>query len=119
MVLRDMLHAYWRDYSCTLNYYIFHQFFYLLSKEYPEKIASMPYGGSQQSIALLHHLNDTFNHDQWEWLVSQVCFHKLSYRLEDGVEESKGNFYDVVIRQAIIICEISEIREKNFLPLNA
>lgn len=97
MVLRDMLHAYWRDFNCTLNYYIFHQFFYLLSQEYPERIASMPYGGSQRSIALLHHLNDTFNQDRWEWLVSQVCFHKLSYRVDKKVKENKLNYYNRIL----------------------
>ena len=97
MVLRDMLHAYWRDFNCTLNYYMFHQFFYLLSQEYPERIASMPYGGSQRSIALLHHLNDTFNQERWGRLVSQVSFHKLSYRVDKKVKENKLNYYNRVL----------------------
>lgn len=44
IVLRDMLYAYWKDYNCTLDYYIFHLFFSMLSKEYPEEILAMPYG---------------------------------------------------------------------------
>ena len=36
MVLRDILYAYWKDYDCTLDYYIFHLFFALISEEYPE-----------------------------------------------------------------------------------
>lgn len=36
MVLREMLYAYWKDYDCTLDYYIFHLFFAMISKEYPE-----------------------------------------------------------------------------------
>lgn len=55
MVLRDMLYAYWRDFNCTLDYYIFHLFFAIISKEYPEEIAAMPYGSSYKGIALSRH----------------------------------------------------------------
>ena len=47
MVLRDMLHAYWNDYDCTLDYYIFHLFFGMVAQEYPEQISRMPYGFSK------------------------------------------------------------------------
>lgn len=55
MVLREMLFAYWRDYDCVLDYYIFHLFFAMISKEYPEQMAAMPYAQSQRSLVLLHH----------------------------------------------------------------
>ena len=55
IVLRDMLYAYWKDYDCVLDYYIFHLFFAMISKEYPEQMAAMPYAQSQRSLVLLHH----------------------------------------------------------------
>ena len=42
MVLRDVLVEYWRDYSVTLDYCMFHDFFYAIAELYPEDIASMP-----------------------------------------------------------------------------
>lgn len=80
LVLRDMLFAYWKDYDCTLDYYIFHLFFKMLSVEYPHEIAAMPYGYSMNSLALLHNWRKPFDNDKWEQLISHVCFHKLSYK---------------------------------------
>lgn len=98
MTLRDMLFAYWKDYNCTLDYYIFHLFFSIVAKEYPEQIAAMPYGYSVWSIALMHHLGDTFNKKQWDKLVSKVCFHKLAFRLSDDIKNNKDNYYNYLLK---------------------
>lgn len=97
MVLRDMLHAYWKDYDCTLNYYIFHQFFSLVAREYPDQVASMPYGSSQRSIALMRHWGERFNQDKWDRLVGRVSFHKLSYRVNEKTREGRENYYSHII----------------------
>lgn len=97
MILRDMLHAYWQDFDCTLNYYIFHHFFYLISQEYPDQIAAMPYGSSQRSIALMHNWDKPFNQERWDRLVSQVSFHKLSYRVDKKVRQNKDNYYNWIL----------------------
>lgn len=55
ILLRDMLYAYWKVFDCTLDYYIFHLFFSMLSREYPDEILAMSYGQSTNSLALLHH----------------------------------------------------------------
>ena len=98
MTLRDLLFAYWKDYNCTLDYYIFHLFFALVAKDYPEQIAAMPYGSSQRSITLMHHLGDAFNKEQWDKLVSKVSFHKLAYRLSDDIKNNKSNYYNYVLK---------------------
>lgn len=97
VTLRDMLFAYWKDYNCTLDYYIFHLFFGMVAKEYPEQIAAMPYGYSVWSITLMHHLGDTFNKEKWDKLVSKVSFHKLAYRLSDNIKNNKDNYYNYVL----------------------
>ena len=97
IVLRDMLYAYWKDYDCTLDYYIFHLFFSMISKEYPEEIKAMPYGQSMNSLALLHHWDEKFNQTKWDRLVDNVCFHKLAFRLEDNIIINKDNYYNYII----------------------
>lgn len=59
MTLRDMLFAYWKDYNCTLDYYIFHLFFKLVAEQYQENIAAMPYGYSIYSLVLLNRKHPT------------------------------------------------------------
>ncbi len=99
MVLRDMLYAYWKDYDCTLDYYIFHLFFSMLSKEYPDQIKTMPYGLSQYSLALLHHWGETFAQQKWDKLVANVSFHKLAFRIGDEVKNNTKNYYNYILSE--------------------
>ena len=98
IVLRDMLYAYWKDYDCTLDYYIFHLFFSMLSKEYPEEIAVMPYGQSMNSLVLMHHLGEKFDQEKWDKLTQRVSFHKLAFRVSDRVKKDKENYFNTIIQ---------------------
>lgn len=97
MVLRDMLYSYWKDYDCVLDYYIFHLFFAIISKEYPEQIAAMPYGQSQNSLVLLHHWGEKFEQKKWDKLTENVCFHKLAFRTKDCVKATRDNYYNYIL----------------------
>ena len=99
MVLREMLYAYWKDYDCVLDYYIFHLFFAMISKEYPEQMAAMPYAQSQNSLVLLHHWDERFEQGKWDKLTSQVCFHKLAFRVSDEVKNDQGNYYNHILKE--------------------
>ncbi len=97
IVLRDMLYAYWKDYDCVLDYYIFHLFFALISKEYPEQITAMPYGQSQNSLVLLHHWEEGFEQKKWDKMTENVCFHKLAHRVRESVKNNKNSYYNKVL----------------------
>lgn len=99
MTLRDMLFAYWKDYNCTLDYYMFHLFFQMVAKDYPEQIAAMPYGYSMNSLVLLHHWDETFDQKKWDKLTSQVCFHKLAFRVGENVTKDKENYYNYILTE--------------------
>lgn len=98
-VLREILYAYWRDYDCVLDYYIFHLFFAMISKEYPKQMAAMPYAQSQRSLVLLHHWGEKFDQRKWDRLMSEVCFHKLAFRVSDSVKNDKDNYYNYILNQ--------------------
>lgn len=97
MTLRDMLFAYWEDYNCTLDYYIFHLFFTMVAKEYPVQIAAMPYGYSMNSLLLLHHWGETFEQKKWNRLIENVCFHKLAFRVNENIKKDKENYYNYIL----------------------
>ena len=97
MVLREMLHAYWKDYDCVLDYYMFHLFFSMIAKEYPEVIARMPYAYSPNSLVLLHHWGEKFDQQKWDKLTRQVSFHKLAFRVPQNVIEDKDNYYNHIL----------------------
>lgn len=99
LTLRDMLYAYWKDFDCTLDYYIFHYFFALLVREYPDLIKEMPYGYSVWSITLVEHWGEPFNQKKWDKLTSIVNFHKLAYTIDQKMKEDKGNFYNWILEK--------------------
>lgn len=97
MVLRDMLFAYWKDYDCLLDYYMFHLFFSMLKNVYPLEIAAMPYGYAVPSVTLVHHWNEKFDKEKWERFTSKVCFHKLAYSVKKDVLERTGTYYEYIL----------------------
>lgn len=97
MILRDMLYQYWRDYDCVVHFYIFHLFFRMMMEKHPEVAARIPKYGNRIPHYLSRRMGDKYDNEWMEELKKRTCFHKLSYRLKDGVEESKGTFYEVVI----------------------
>ena len=99
LVLRDMLFAYWKEFDCTLYYFIFHLFFSMLAKEYPKEIAEMPYGYSIWSLTLENHWDEQFSQKKWDKLTSLVDFHKLTYRVSLAVREDRGNFYNWILEK--------------------
>ena len=97
IVLREMLYAYWEDYDCTLDYYIFHLFFSMLSEEYPEEIKAMPYAQSMNSLVLLHHWGEEFDQKKWDKLTARVFFHKLAFRVSEETKRNRNNYYNYIL----------------------
>ena len=99
MVLRDMLYAYWKDYDCLINYYVFHLFFSMLREVYPEEIASMPYGYGARSLFLVTHWSEAFDQEKWTRLTSEVCFHKLAYSVKKEALTGENNYYQYIVNR--------------------
>ena len=97
MVLRDMLYAYWKDYDCTLDYYMFHLFFEMLAEFYPDEIVAMPYGNGSRRLILIRHWKEDFDSRKWDKLVNQVSFHKLSHRVGKGTIANRNNYYHKIL----------------------
>ena len=88
-----MVHGEWLN----IQFY-FHLFFAMISKEYPEQMAAMPYAQSQRSLVLLHHWGEKFDQRKWDKLTSEVCFHKLAFRIDNSITNNPNNYYSKIIR---------------------
>ena len=80
MDVRDMLYAYWRDYNCVVEYYIFHLFFGVAARRYPEMMARMPKGNSYHALLLRDNGHRMKDREWMDKLMANVPFHKLNYR---------------------------------------
>ena len=97
-VLREMLLAYWKDYDCVLDYYVFHLFFSMLRDVFPEEIGAMPYAYAPRSLALVHHWGEPFDEVKWKRLTDRVCFHKLTYMKDKVPAKVEGTYYEYILK---------------------
>ena len=99
LILRDLLYSYWKTYDCTVNYYIFHQFFAWIAAEYPLEMDHMPRGSSLAAIALGKKLDNNEPYDE-TWMnahISRCCFNKLSCRVSPKMKSDPNNYYSHII----------------------
>ena len=97
MVLRDVLTQYWKDYGVTLNYYMFHDFFYTIAQMYPAEIAAMPRRNRLLPLKLLQRLGDEYDEKWMKELQSRCGLHKLNYRVPAEVLANNNNFYHSIV----------------------
>lgn len=98
MVLRDVLYAYWKDFNCVVEYFIFHRFFDMLAAMRTEDIAKMPYGYSPYCHTLQRHWQELFDQTKWDRLTSRIQFHKLAHQIDDSLRVDERNYYHHVLR---------------------
>lgn len=92
-VVFDALLAYWRDYDCTVNYYVMHLFLGMALRTFSDVTSSMPHENSYYSLLLGKVLADDYNGAKWRELASHVSIHKLNYRKECEAKRNPNGFY--------------------------
>lgn len=96
--LRDMLYAYWTDFDCVVEYFIFHRFFDMIASVRLSEIARMPYGYSPYSLTLRRHWHEPFDQARWDKLTSRVSFHKLAHQGVESMNVSQDNYYNHILQ---------------------
>ena len=102
--VRDKLFAYWRDYDCVVEYYMFHIFFDIAANHHREMLQRMPRVNSYPALWLRDHVAQPIDDDKWETLISNVPFHKLNYR-----KKPYGGTYKKALRQASPFFELLQV----------
>lgn len=95
----DMLLAYWKDYNCTVDYYIMHLFISMCLNAVPSIAESMPRENSYHSIMLGSVLAKDYNEDWWNDVKAHVFLHKLNYRKADEAVRNPRSFYNEIFTQ--------------------
>lgn len=91
--VRDVLYAYWRDYNCVMDYYIFHRVFGWIAKRFPEVVEGMPKRWAVPSLYLRDRLAMDYDVLFWQELTSHVCLHKLNYRKEGEAKRNVNSYW--------------------------
>lgn len=93
----DMLTAYWRDYDCTIDYYMMHLFISCALKAFPEMERGMPKLNSRYSFFLGDALSRTYSQEAWQELVDHVAIHKLNYRKAEEAQKNPLSYYNFIL----------------------
>ena len=93
----DMLTAYWRDYDCTIDYYMMHLFISCALKAFPEMEREMPKLNSRYSFFLGDALSRTYSQEAWQELVDHVAIHKLNYRKAEEAQKNPQSYYNFIL----------------------
>lgn len=99
MVLRDVLTEYWQDYSVTLDYYMFHDFFFTIAQMYPEEMAAMPRRNRKRALVLGDKLTEPYDEQEMNDIKQISCFHKLNYRIAGRMKDVSGTFYEEIVKR--------------------
>lgn len=92
----DMLTAYWRDYDCTIDYYMMHLFISCALKAFPEMERGMPKLNSRYSFFLGDALSRAYSQEAWQELVDHVAIHKLNYRKAEEAQKNPLSYYNFI-----------------------
>lgn len=98
LILRDMLYEYWKRYDCVVDYFVFHLFFMMIADYHQEEIDKMPKFNNRWPLMLSEMIADQYDEEQFSKISQHTSFHKLSYRLKEGVKR-EGTYYDVLVHQ--------------------
>ena len=90
---RDMMLAYWRDYNCTVDYYLPHLCIGTALNRMPALVAAMPRCNSTHSVLLGASLGKDFDEAAWKDLTDHVSFHKLNFRKSEEVARNPYSYY--------------------------
>ncbi|MBQ2893217.1 MAG: capsular polysaccharide synthesis protein [Oscillospiraceae bacterium] len=95
MLTRDLLYEYWKRNDCAENYYIFHMFFAMAARQYPEDWKMVPVYNNHAPHTLQFELDREYEPDRWTDILKMSVIHKLNRYIRQ--EEQNPTFYRHII----------------------
>ena len=92
-----LLYAYWEREDRLRHYFLFHLFFAMAARRFPEEWARVPCFDNHGPHTLMFELGEPFSPGRWKWILRASDIHKLNRHLSfDGTD---GTFYHHVLRE--------------------
>ena len=92
-----LLLSYWKNEERLTHYYVFHLFFAMAARKYPDNWAKVPTFNNCSPHTLMFELEQPFSQQRWEQLLRISDIHKLNRHLQP--DESLDSFYRHILRQ--------------------
>ena len=97
LLVRALLHEYWRTHKFAVDYFILHDFITMATEAYPQVWRKVvPVCNSTPHILLLR-LFDEFDSNVWDGICKQTSFHKLSHKFTEEQAQRTNTYYTEVL----------------------
>ena len=98
LLVRELLHNYWKTHDRAEDYFILHDFFQMSIETYPEDWQKVVPVSSEMPHVLLLRLFDVYDEKIWEQVCDITPFHKLSYKYDTSDELKEGTYFNKIIK---------------------
>lgn len=89
---RRLLLEYWEEHNVLINYYLFHLFFSMVVRSFPNEWRNVPRQTNGNSHLLQFRLNETFEEKEFLHLCKLTNIHKLTYKDVRYNRDTYSNF---------------------------
>ena len=97
LLVRELLHNYWKTHNFAEDYFILHDFFQMSIETYPEDWSKVIPISNELPHILLLRLFEHYDDSIWKHTYEITPFHKLTHKYDVEEEKKKGTYYDVII----------------------
>lgn len=94
---QKLLRSYWKEHNKVENYFIFHLFFSMAARRYPEEWDAIPLFNNHSPHVLQFELANTFSEERWAQIRSFSNFHKLNHH--NDYSKNENSFYHHVLKE--------------------
>ena len=97
ITLRDVLFRYWKDYNYCIEYFCFHMFFDMVSKEYPDMWSNIPFVKNINLYAMFNARYDDYTEEKMKRFREIIDFHKFTYKISPELRSSDKSVYHHIV----------------------
>ena len=94
---RDLLFEYWKNYDYIMHYFLLHMFMNMAAEAYKSEWEKMPVMSNQPPFHMGDARYDDYSEERMRYFESISDFHKVSYKLKDGIPPSSTSIYQHII----------------------
>lgn len=93
---RDLLYKYWEEHDFSVDYYLFHIFFSIATRRFPDEWNKIPMFNNSSPHTLMFELNDDFTEMRWDQIKNIASIHKLTHHLKF---DNPNSFYSHILEE--------------------
>lgn len=93
LMTRALLFAYWEEYDHAIDYFMFHFFFMMATRAYPEEWAAVIPCSNEAPQILASVLLDEYDEGLFKAVKQQTSIHKLTYKIDTSLSAGVETFY--------------------------